>query len=59
MSNGNPKPVSDEMSEQIEDGACKDFTCSESDSEKKEDSDYCIIRNESETRDGWLVVSED
>ena len=27
---------------------------------KKEDSDYCIIRNsERETNDGWLVVSED
>lgn len=26
---------------------------------KKEDSEYCIIRNERETNDGWLVVSGD
>jgi len=26
---------------------------------KKEDSEYCIIRNESETNDGWLVVCDD
>lgn len=25
---------------------------------KKEDSDYCIIRNESETNDGWLIVDD-
>eukprot|EP00581_Thalassiosira_minuscula_P031422 CAMPEP_0183779950 /NCGR_PEP_ID=MMETSP0739-20130205/55106_1 /TAXON_ID=385413 /ORGANISM="Thalassiosira miniscula, Strain CCMP1093" /LENGTH=255 /DNA_ID=CAMNT_0026022753 /DNA_START=105 /DNA_END=872 /DNA_ORIENTATION=+ len=26
---------------------------------KKEDSEYCIIKHESETNDGWLVVSDD
>jgi len=31
----------------------------ESEISKKEDSEYCIIRNESETNDGWLVVCDD
>ena len=26
---------------------------------KKEDSEYCIIRNEKETNDGWMVLSDD
>lgn len=34
----------------------KELTASMS---EKDDSDYCIIRAESETKDGWLVVSDD
>lgn len=34
-------------------------SCPESSISKKEDSEYCIIRNETETNDGWLVVCDD
>ena len=34
-------------------------TVPESEISKKEDSEYCIIGNESETNDGWLVVCDD
>jgi hypothetical protein len=26
---------------------------------KKEESEYCIVRNETETNDGWMVLSDD
>jgi hypothetical protein len=31
----------------------------QSETSKKEDSEYCIIRNEKETNDGWMVLSDD
>lgn len=37
----------------------KDVMCPESGISKNEDSEYCFVRNESETNDGWLVVSDD
>ena len=26
---------------------------------KKDESEYCIVRNETETNDGWMILSDD
>mmetsp|Transcript_10841 Transcript_10841/g.23957 ORF Transcript_10841/g.23957 Transcript_10841/m.23957 type:complete len:249 (-) Transcript_10841:171-917(-) len=41
-----------------DESVCKDLTSPDSEIREKEDSEYCIVRNESETNDGWLVVSD-
>lgn len=55
------KLISDLQSESINDMQIETHfdTDSKSESSKKEDSEYCIIRSESETNDGWLVVCGD
>lgn len=36
-----------------------DYADSPSESRENEDSEYCLVRNESETNDGWLVICDD
>mmetsp|Transcript_14952 Transcript_14952/g.35928 ORF Transcript_14952/g.35928 Transcript_14952/m.35928 type:complete len:248 (-) Transcript_14952:232-975(-) len=58
ISGPHSKMIHDEKMNKISESLCKDFM-SESEISKKEDSEYCIIKDDRETFDGWLVVRED
>lgn len=49
----------DEEAEREIDNLCKELEDADPRVCKDEEPEYCIIRNECETNDGWLVVSDD
>jgi len=60
LSDQNSMPMNNVMENRRKDEIiCKDLMSPDSGIRENEEDEYCIIRNESEMHDGWLVLSDD